>query len=142
MLDFIYSKIYRNHMDDNAPISVPSINPQAPEEVSTNDSQTANHHKFFKKFLLFIATLALLPVIFFIVNLSRNIYKSYNPAQYNPARKFQLKESSPADQDSSFSTIGQPTFVFSKKIGIPESDLGKYFHISPGVSGSWHLEKK
>lgn len=55
--------------------------------------------------------------------------------------EFALVESSPSDQQNGAPVIAQPTFVFSKKIGISEQDLPKYFSISPRVEGSWHLEK-
>lgn len=55
--------------------------------------------------------------------------------------EFTLVESSPSDQQNSTPVIAQPTFVFSKKIGVSEGELNKYFNISPKVEGSWHMEK-
>jgi hypothetical protein len=55
--------------------------------------------------------------------------------------KFSLTQSYPSDQSSQVSLVTQPTFVFSKKIAISEKELSTYFHISPNVEGSWHIEK-
>ena len=123
-------------MDNNVPVSASAVNPQATQDFTTNSNNPVKHHRPFKKLLLILAILLLLPITIFILNQSKNIHK-----QHPTAEKFKLTESSPADQDSSFSTTGQPTFVFSKNIGISESDLGKYFHMSPSVPGFWHLEK-
>src|SRR3989344_1014141 len=69
------------------------------------------------------------------------ILRQKNSIQLISNRNFELVESSPEDQENSFSAIGQPTFVFSKKIGVKETDLKKYFHITPQPQGNWHLEK-
>ncbi len=125
-------------MDNNAPVNVPYVNSRIAGGTSTDNNLPSNHHKPFKKLLiLLIILLIVLPATFFIL---ANKFKIMHRTQNN-AQKFQLTESSPADQDGSFSTIGQPTFVFSKNIGVSENDLGKYFTISPSVSGTWHLEK-
>ena len=58
-----------------------------------------------------------------------------------PKSEFSLVESSPSDQQNATPVIAQPTFVFSKKIGISEKELGKYFTMTPKTEGSWHIEK-
>ncbi len=54
--------------------------------------------------------------------------------------KFELVESSPDDQSTSFPVNGEPTFVFSKPLNISEKDITKYFSISPSIKGNWRLE--
>ncbi len=124
-------------MDNNVPINAPPSVSKSQETAPASNSHPINgYRKHFKLLLLLLVIIIILPASVFVLNQLKTIHKPHNQAQ-----KFQLSESSPADQDSTFSTSGQPTFVFSKNIGIAESDLGKYFHISPNIPGSWHLEK-
>ncbi len=111
-------------MDDSLPIN-PSQHPL---------DQLVNFIKNFKKqLLIFFAFLILIPFIFIG-------FKNLTATKHEKVT-FELTESSPNDQENSFSTLGQPTFVFSEKLGITEKDLDKYFQIFPKISGTWHLEK-
>lgn len=116
----------------------PSINPQLVKEDFISNLSKNRFDPFKKIFLILLIFIALLTGAYFIVNRFKTVVPS---KPQSIVKNFQLSESSPADQDNNFSVIGQPTFVFSKKIGIAEKDLSKYFTISPSVEGSWHLEK-
>ena len=86
---------------------------------------------------LFVVLLVLIsiPVIFFLLRGREGLFTSKQKSE------FELVESSPPDQENSISVIARPTFVFSKKIGVDEKELGKYFSITPKVDGKWHIEK-
>src|SRR5581483_3232230 len=97
----------------------------------------ASYFNLIKKTILFLFAIFVLGALFLGLKKITN-----QPLPKHPiANKFQLVESSPNDYDGAFSPKGQPTFVFSKDIGVSESNLGQYFHISPAVPGKWHLEK-
>ena len=122
-------------MDNNVEVSALPSSPQNPEMTSASGNPIRHYRKHLKLLLLLVFFI-ILAAFAFVLNQFKNVHKLHNTGQI-----FQLTESSPADQDGTFSTTGQPTFVFSKNIGISERDLGKYFQISPNVSGTWHLEK-
>ena len=86
---------------------------------------------------IFAMSVFLLVLLALGVNLFKKEFRPFAPSP----EKFSLVESSPSDYDNTFSPIGQPTFVFSKKLSVEEKDLAKYFTITPASSGTWHLEK-
>lgn len=103
------------------------------KELHTNQG---NNFFVFKKFIfIFIALIILIPLLIFA-----STFKSQKISK-DSSKTFSVVESWPEDGDNSFSTVSQPTFVFSKKIGILEKDLNKYFQIDPKPEGSWHLEE-
>lgn len=72
------------------------------------------------------------------------LYVLKGPSGGTPTRtksEFELVESAPSDQQNATPVIARPTFVFSKKIGVSERELEKYFTMVPKVEGSWHIEK-
>lgn len=91
-----------------------------------------------KKILVALLLLIIIPVVVYAVGRLGHTATRFI-ANRNLA--FTLVESSPEDQDSAFPVTGQPTFVFSKGIGVSENNIQKYVHINPVPPGSWHLEK-
>ncbi len=121
-------------VDPPPPISGPAVEvPQSKSKISRLFSKIRKHIKLLVLILVFLGLLG--GGLWFAQ--SRLAKKSHKTL----AQKFELKESSPEDQSDSFAVVGQPTFVFSKPIGVTEANLGNYFHLTPEVSGSWHLEK-
>lgn len=114
----------------------------AQESQPTKTLMSEVVEKFRKSLLLLFSKKSIIPFIVFIgIPIVLLIAKNSLNLVPQDNNKFTLVESSPTNQETNAQTIIQPTFVFSKKIGISESQLNKYFHLSPPVSGSWHLEK-
>lgn len=108
--------------------------PQVPVLPQTRNAFIGLISKIPKPVFLVAAIAIGIPLILLVLKGPETVTKK-------PVSEFSLVESSPSDQQNATPVIAQPTFVFSKKIGIKEADLPKYFTISPKVAGSWHLEK-
>lgn len=87
-----------------------------------------------KLFVLIFLVLILIPLVSFLLRGKQIIL-------FKEPKTFILAESYPQDYDNNISTIAQPTFVFSQKLGIAENDLDNYISIIPRPLGNWHMEK-
>ncbi|GEM_PF-3112433 len=101
-----------------------------PSIVPEESPQKKNFQKYRFLLLIFLFLIGI-PLLAYFLGIPR----------HTEEKTFTLVESSPDDQISDFPVIGQPTFVFSKKLNVEEKDLAKYFTIEPSVEGKWKIEK-
>lgn len=102
------------------------------EKERSNPSILSSKKPFF---IIAVLLVILIPLLVFLKTTNKLTQSTQKP------QSFSLSESSPEDFDDMFPVVGQPTFVFAKKVNVSEKELSKYFKIEPSVSGSWHLEK-
>lgn len=94
------------------------------------------YHRPLKQLIIgFLALLVVFPALIY------GISRMYEIPFFTAAKPFTIANSSPTNYGTQFPVVGQPTFVFTKKLSIEEKDLGNYFSISPSVKGTWKLEK-